>query len=731
MNLFIDQTISCHGNNDGSVQAVAFPPAPNYVYFIDGGTQINTSGFFAGLAPGTHTVCVSNGTSAPAVCKTITLSDPPAISISFVTDSLVSCHGNDGGFTANISGGTPPFSVSWTNSANLILSNSSSVTGIPPGVYIFHVLDDHGCVATASKFMNPATPLSVSASFSPIKCNGGTTAIVPSSSGGFPPVSFTIFGAPLQAVYSAGTYTILATDAKGCAATTVVTISQPNFLSSNMSATACDSYFWSMNGATYTATGYYVSVLTTLNGCTVVNLLDLTIGQSTTSTSNITACNSYHWSMNNVTYTQSGTYTATSINSSGCIQNNILNLIINQNTSASQTVSACNTYNWMAAGASNPYTTSGNYTATSINSAGCIRYDTLHLTINPTITTSQTVSACSSYNWTATGASNPYTASGNYTATSITASTGCLRVDTLRLTINQPTSSALVASACNTYTWNISGASNPYTASGTYTVTSTNAAGCVHTAILNLIIKSSTSSTSNVTANNGYVWLVNGATYTNTGTYTATLTNAAGCDSILTLHLTINHVPSNLNLRCFIEGFMQGPNQMKPVLQNAGQATTANACDTIRVELHAVTLPYATVAVVKTVMQQNGFSNCVFPSLYGNFYIAVKHRNAVQTWSANPVLITSSSSYDFTNAASKAFGANEREMYPGLWAFYSADLNQDSNVDLVDLGQLETGINNFDYGYLPEDINGDGNVDLVDVPFLETNISNFIYSQHP
>ena len=67
----------------------------------------------------------------------------------------------------------------------------------------------------------------------------------------------------------------------------------------------------------------------------------------------------------------------------------------------------------------------------------------------------------------------------------------------------------------------------------------------------------------------------------------------------------------------------------------------------------------------------------------------------------------------------------------------------DENVDLLDLGRLETDISDFAFGYqyLPvnvnfpgvvsTDLNGDGNVDLLDSPILETNISDFIFSYHP
>ena len=85
-----------------------------------------------------------------------------------------------------------------------------------------------------------------------------------------------------------------------------------------MSITACDSYTWSANGTTYTASGTYTVTGLNAAGCTDVQTLVLTINNSTSSSVSITACDSYTWSANNVTYTASGTYTVTGLNAAGC-----------------------------------------------------------------------------------------------------------------------------------------------------------------------------------------------------------------------------------------------------------------------------------------------------------------------------------------------------------------------------------------------------------------------------
>ena len=482
-NLVVGQAISCFGASDGSIQASVTPATVTAMYSINGG-PFNTSGFFPNLSAGTYTICVTNGVATP-VCKTITLIQPPAISVDIVTDSLVSCLGNDGGFTANVSGGTPPYSVFWTNAANVIISNSYSISGIPPGLYKFFVLDDNGCSKMTPKILNVTPPLVVSATSTPIKCNGSTSTITPSSTGGTPPITYSIFGSPLIPNYPAGNYTITATDARGCTATTSIELTQPPVLSSSMSATACNSYYWSINATTYTQTGYYVAVLTTLSGCTIVNLLDLTINSNTSSNNNITACNSYIWPQNGMTYTTSGTYTATSLNPSGCLHTATLNLVINSSSTITTNKVSCDSYTWNVPGtASTTYTVSGTYTKTSTNAAGCVQTNILNLTINQSTSSTTNITACDSYTWNLPGtSSSTYTVSGTYTKTTMNAA-GCTHTNILNLTINQSTSSITNITACDSYTWNLPGTtSTTYTVSGTYTKTTMNAAGCVQTNI--------------------------------------------------------------------------------------------------------------------------------------------------------------------------------------------------------------------------------------------------------
>jgi hypothetical protein len=102
------------------------------------------------------------------------------------------------------------------------------------------------------------------------------------------------------------------------------------------------------------------------------------------------------------------------------------------------------------------------------------------------------------------------------------------------LTINS-TSNTMNQSACNSYNFN----NQLITQSGTYYDTLINAAGCDSIITLNLTINNSTSNTMNQSACNSYTF--NNQTIIQSGIYYDTLMNSAGCDSIITLNLTINN----------------------------------------------------------------------------------------------------------------------------------------------------------------------------------------------
>lgn len=222
-----------------------------------------------------------------------------------------------------------------------------------------------------------------------------------------------------------------------------------------------------------------------------------------------------------------------SITSTSCDSIITTILVVNPTATGIDVQTACNTYTWIDG---NTYTTSNNTaTHTLTNSMGCDSVVTLNLTINSILTSTDIQTACNTFTWMD---GNTYTTSNNTATYTLTSSMGCDSVVTLNLTINNSTTGIDVQTACNTFTW-IDG--NTYTTSNnTATHILTSSMGCDSVVTLNLTINNSTSGTDIQTACNTYTW-IDGNTYaTSNNTATYTLTNSMGCDSLVTLNLTIN-----------------------------------------------------------------------------------------------------------------------------------------------------------------------------------------------
>jgi Putative metal-binding motif/Secretion system C-terminal sorting domain len=178
------------------------------------------------------------------------------------------------------------------------------------------------------------------------------------------------------------------TNSAGCTHTQTLNLIINNNTSGTTTATACDSYTWSAplgNGFTYTSSQTGITHTSILpGGCQHVETLNLTINRSTSGTTNAVGCGSYTWAAplgNGQTYTTNQTgITNVTTNAAGCPHVETLNLTINQSsTLGNTTVTAQNSYTWAANGVT--YTTSGVYTFTSVNSGGCPNVATLNLTI--------------------------------------------------------------------------------------------------------------------------------------------------------------------------------------------------------------------------------------------------------------------------------------------------------------------------------------------------------------
>jgi hypothetical protein len=153
--------------------------------------------------------------------------------------------------------------------------------------------------------------------------------------------------------------------------------------------------------------------------------------------------------------------------------------------------------------------------------------------------------------------------------------------------------------------------------------------------------------------------------------------------------------------------------------------------DTVTVELRNAIVPYTLVESKRVVLSSTGTGTPAYSVAVNEtpYYIVLKHRNAVETWSGLPQTFSGSVlNYDFTTAASQAFGNNmvQVDSSPLRFAVYSGDVNQDGTVDATDLSTIDNDASNFMSGYVITDLTGDSFVDGTDFALADNNAANFV-----
>jgi hypothetical protein len=180
-----------------------------------------------------------------------------------------------------------------------------------------------------------------------------------------------------------------------------------------------------------------------------------------------------------------------------------------------------------------------------------------------------------------------------------------------------------------------------------------------------------------------------------------------------------NSTTKTLNLTLLVEGLFNG---------------SVMISDTVTSELHNISSPYTLLESKNITLNTSGTGSASYSTVADAtpFYIVIKHRNGLETWSRTAQQFTGGSlSYDFTTDSAKAFGFNMIKK-GNKWCIYSGDTNRDGWVDLNDEIAVVNDINLFVSGIaLATDINGDTWVDLSDIITVVNNTNAFVFKQVP
>ena len=219
--------VSCNGGSNGSGTIGVAGGASPYTYTWS--PNVSTTATANGLSAGSYSVTVTdmNGCSSSTVVVNIT--QPLAITDNISIISNVGCNGGNGGSaSANVSGGTSPYTYLWSPSGQ----TTYSATGLTVGTYTVSVTDNNGCNSTASvTITQPALLRDTVTSITNLVCSGLGSSATVGTTGGTQPYNYSwnpnVSTTASCSSLNVGVYTVTVSDANGCMATCTVDISQP------------------------------------------------------------------------------------------------------------------------------------------------------------------------------------------------------------------------------------------------------------------------------------------------------------------------------------------------------------------------------------------------------------------------------------------------------------------------------------------------------------------------
>jgi len=288
--------VNCNGGTNGAATVSVTGGTAPYTYSWSNGSTIATA---TGLAAGTYSVTITDANACTSV-QSVTITEPTALTSSIASQTNVNCNGGtNGAATVSVTGGTAPYTYSWSNGSTI-----ATATGLAVGIYTVTITDANACTSVQS--VTITEPAIITGTDVQTACNSYTW----------------IDNVTYTASNNTATHTIVNGAANGCDSVVTLNLTINNSATGTDVQTACNSYTW-MDNNTYTSsnnTATHTIVGGAANGCDSVVTLNLTINNSATGTDVQTACNSYTWIDNN-TYTTSNntaTYTIVGGATNGC-----------------------------------------------------------------------------------------------------------------------------------------------------------------------------------------------------------------------------------------------------------------------------------------------------------------------------------------------------------------------------------------------------------------------------
>jgi large repetitive protein len=315
----VDQ-VTCNNADDGAISIDAVGGTGTLLYSINNGSSYQAGSIFTDLAPGIYIIIVQdqNNCSKSYEFNPVGISEPAELMITLDGSSNLSCYGsNDGSINITVTGGTLPYTYSWTGPGSFT-STDEDIINLTAGNYNLLVTDNNNCSSSLGPVIltQPAPLMLTINSLQHVSCKGSNDgAILITVTGGTLPYNYSWTGPGSYTStnedisgLAPGNYNLQVTDGNGCILNSgAKTITEPPLLTANLDNIKHVSCFGANNGAisvtiaggtlpriiswtgpsgytsslediTNLAPGNYNLLVTDANGCTVT-LGPLTVTQ--------------------------------------------------------------------------------------------------------------------------------------------------------------------------------------------------------------------------------------------------------------------------------------------------------------------------------------------------------------------------------------------------------------------------------------------------------------------
>jgi gliding motility-associated-like protein len=278
---------SCFATNTGAINVSVTGPNSPFTYLWSNGS---TTEDINNLTAGNYSLTVTNANGCTASASYV-ITEPLPLSASATLQQVSCFNASNGGINLTVSGGTGPYSFSWTTG-----QTTEDLTNIPSGTYSVTITDANGCFTSYSYTINQPSTYSVNLTPQNVLCFAGNSGQIFSTvTGGTAPYTYlwnSGANTPNLTGLTAGNYTLTVYDNNGCSTSANTTLSQPAFattLTAVVTNEACANtptgainltvnsptpgftYFWNNGAATEDLTAItanlYAVTVTDNNGC--------------------------------------------------------------------------------------------------------------------------------------------------------------------------------------------------------------------------------------------------------------------------------------------------------------------------------------------------------------------------------------------------------------------------------------------------------------------------------